>query len=209
MSLWDMLDIDVQYKIIDKRDELNDYDAAFNKLTKDYLRNYIETYLTSKCVQLPNLSKVTKKHLVGLFKTYNIPQIDHCDVVIDALGYGTMLKFRQNNLYRILCKEFILPQVPSKTLNRPTKDVIVSKSKFEVGEYTYTFEDKYDRGQPKYNVFFNIYKITKCYVFFHSWFGEKDETNDPEKCRIHQHDTSEGINFSVFHVCASDLVLST
>ena len=81
MSLWDLLDIDVQYKIIDKRDELNEYDTLFFKLVKDYLRNYIQNYLKSKGARLPDLSKVTKKHLVGLFKTYNIPQVDHWDVV--------------------------------------------------------------------------------------------------------------------------------
>ena len=129
--------------------------------------------------------------------------------MIDSLGGRTLVKFRQCHSYWLLCRNFNLPQVPSKTLNRPTKDMIVSKSKFEVGKYTYAFEDKYDRGTPKYNVFFNIHKITKCYVFFQSWYGEKDETNHPAKLWIHQHDTSEGIKFSGFHLCASDLVLIT
>jgi len=207
MSLWDMLDIDMQYKIIDKRDELNEYDTGFNKLTKYYLTNYIETYLTSKGVQLPDLSKATKKHLVGLFKTYNIPQIDYHDVVLDSLNASTWVKFRQNHAYWLLCKNFILPQVPSKTLNRPTKDMIVSKSKFEVGKYTYTLEYKYDRGKPKFNMTFYIHKVTKCYVFLETSIGESECS--PEKLWIHQHDTSEGINFSGFHLCASDLVLST
>ena len=55
MSLWDMLHEDLQYKIIDKRDELNNYDTMLNKLTNDFLRNYIETY-KSKGKRLTNLA---------------------------------------------------------------------------------------------------------------------------------------------------------
>jgi len=125
MSLWDLLDIDVQYKIIDKRDELNEYDTLFPKLAKDYLRNYIQTYLKSKGARLPDLSKATKKHLVGLFKTYNIPQVDHWDVVENTCNSTSSLA------KWLICGKYKLPEVPTKTLNRP-------KSKFEVGKYTYT-----------------------------------------------------------------------
>ena len=75
MSLWDMLHEDVQTTIIDMRDGLNNYDTMFNKLTNDFLRNYIETHFNSKGQQLTNLSTAKKYHLQRLFEVYNIPKV--------------------------------------------------------------------------------------------------------------------------------------
>ena len=75
MSLWDMLHEDVQTKIIDMRDGLNNYDTMFNKLTNNFLRNYIETHFKSKGQRLTTLSTAKKDHLVRLFTAYNIPKV--------------------------------------------------------------------------------------------------------------------------------------
>ena len=75
MSLWDLLHDDLKDKIIDMRDEINNYDTMFNKLTNDFLRNYIETYFKSKGKRLTNLSTAKKQHLLRLFTTYNIPKV--------------------------------------------------------------------------------------------------------------------------------------
>ena len=57
------------------RDEINNYDTMLNKLTNDFLRNYIETYLKSKGKRLTNLSTAKKQHLLRLFTAYNIPKV--------------------------------------------------------------------------------------------------------------------------------------
>ena len=75
MSLWDLLHDDLQNKIIDMRDEMNSYDTMFNKLTNDFLRNYIETYFKSKGKRLTNLATAKKQHLLRLFEAYNIPKV--------------------------------------------------------------------------------------------------------------------------------------
>ena len=72
MSLWGLLHDDLQDKIIDMRDEMNSYDTMFNKLTNDFLRNYIETYFKSKGKQLTNLATAKKQHLLRLFTEHNI-----------------------------------------------------------------------------------------------------------------------------------------
>ena len=81
MSLWDMLHEDLQTKIIDMRDGLNNYDTMFNKLTNDFLRKYIETHFKSKGKRLTNLSKAKKEHLVRLFTAYNIPKVPFTTIV--------------------------------------------------------------------------------------------------------------------------------
>jgi hypothetical protein len=75
MSLWDLLHDDLKDKIIDMRDEINNYDTMFNKLTNDFLRNYIETYFKSKGQRLTNLSTTKKQRLQQLFTKYNIPKV--------------------------------------------------------------------------------------------------------------------------------------
>jgi len=70
-----MLHEDLQTKMIDMRDGLNNYDTMFNKLTNDFLRNYIETHFKSKGQRLTNLSTAKKQHLQKLFTTYNIPKV--------------------------------------------------------------------------------------------------------------------------------------
>jgi len=75
MSLWDLLHDDLQNKIIDMRDEMNSYDTMFNKLTNDFLRNYIQTHFKSKGRRLTNLSKAKKERLLQLFTEYNIPKV--------------------------------------------------------------------------------------------------------------------------------------
>jgi len=91
MSLWDMLHEDLQTKIIDMRDGLNNYDTMFNKLTNDFLRNYIETYFKSKGQRLTNLSTAKKQHLVRLFTAYNIPKVPFTILVRPIFEVG---KFR-------------------------------------------------------------------------------------------------------------------
>ena len=81
MSLWDLLHDDLQDKIIDMRDEMNSYDTMFNKLTNDFLRNYIQTHFKSKGKRLTNLSKAKKEHLQRLFTEYNIPKVPFETVV--------------------------------------------------------------------------------------------------------------------------------
>jgi len=75
MILWDLLHDDLQNKIIDMRDEMNNYDTMLNKLTNDFLRNYIETYFKSKGKRLTNLATAKKQHLLRLFEAYNIPKV--------------------------------------------------------------------------------------------------------------------------------------
>ena len=75
MSMWDLLHDDLQNKIIDLRDQLNNYDNMFNKLTNKYLRNYIETHFKSQGLRITNLSTAKKEHLVRLFTAYNIPKV--------------------------------------------------------------------------------------------------------------------------------------
>jgi len=81
MSLWDLLHDDLQNKIIDMRDEMNNYDTMLNKLTNEFLRNYIETYFSSKGKRLTNLSSAKKQHLLRLFTTYNIPKVPFTSIV--------------------------------------------------------------------------------------------------------------------------------
>jgi len=81
MSLWDLLHDDLQNKIIEMRDEMNNYDNMFNKPTNDFLRNYIETYFKSKGEQLTHLSTAKKQHLVRLFTAYNIPKVPFMTIV--------------------------------------------------------------------------------------------------------------------------------
>jgi len=74
MSLWDMLHEDLQTKIIDMRDEMNNYDTMLNKLTNDFLRNYIETYFKSKGKRLTNLATV----VIRVGPSWSIPKsINH------------------------------------------------------------------------------------------------------------------------------------
>jgi len=127
--MWDLLHDDLQNKIIDLRDQLNNYDNMFNKVTNKYLRNYIETYFKSQGLRITNLSTAKKEHLFRMFTAYKIPK------------------------------------VPFTTIVRPTKDKIVSKCKFEVGNYKYTFVNHFDGTTTNYYLSFNIHKITKCYVF--------------------------------------------
>jgi len=75
MSLWDLLHDDLQNKIIDMRDEMNNYDTMLNKLTNDFLRNYIETYFKSKGRRLTNLATAKKQDLLRLFTKFNIPKV--------------------------------------------------------------------------------------------------------------------------------------
>jgi hypothetical protein len=81
MSLWDLLHDDLKDKIIDMRDEINNYDTMFKKLTNDFLRNYIQTHFKSKGKRLTNLSKAKKEHLLQLFTEYNIPKVPFETVV--------------------------------------------------------------------------------------------------------------------------------
>ena len=81
MSLWDLLHNDLQNKIIYMRDEMNNYDTKFNKLTNDFLRNYIENHFKSKGQRLANLSTAKKQHLVRLFAAYNIPKVPFTTIV--------------------------------------------------------------------------------------------------------------------------------
>jgi len=75
MSLWDLLHDDLKDKIIDMRDEINNYDTMLNKLTNDFLRNYIETYFKSKGRRLTNLATAKKQDLLRLFTKFNIPKV--------------------------------------------------------------------------------------------------------------------------------------
>jgi len=81
MSVWDLLHDDLQNKIFDIRDNMNNYDTMFNKLTNDFLRNYIETYFKGKGKRLTNLSTAKMQHLVRLFTAYNIPKVPFTTIV--------------------------------------------------------------------------------------------------------------------------------
>jgi len=81
MSVWDLLHDDLQNKIVDIRDNMNNYDTMFNKLTNDFLRNYIETYFKGKGKRLTNLSTAKMQHLVRLITAYNIPKVPFTTIV--------------------------------------------------------------------------------------------------------------------------------
>ena len=81
MNLWDLLHDDLQNKIIDMRDEMNNYDTMFNKLTNDFLRNYIETYFKGKGLRITDFSTAKKQHFFQMFTTYNIPKVPFTTLV--------------------------------------------------------------------------------------------------------------------------------
>ena len=101
---------------------------------------------------------------------------------------------------------YIIPKVPSTIQVRPTKDNVVSKSKFQVGKYRYTFVNHFDGTTTNYYLTFNIHKITTCDVFLDisSQMGTEIEKN---KLWIHKHEESESISFGTFYIQAANLAL--
>ena len=59
-SLWDTLHEDLQNKIIKIRDDELEYDTKLLKLSNDFIRQYINDYMSSKGRRITNLQKATK-----------------------------------------------------------------------------------------------------------------------------------------------------
>lgn len=82
-SLWDTLHEDLQNKIIKIRDDELEYDTKLLKLSNDFIRQYINDYMSSKGKKITNLQKATKPKLLDCFKKFNIPKIPYDIVVKD------------------------------------------------------------------------------------------------------------------------------
>ena len=80
-SLWDTLHEDLQNKIIKIRDDELEYDTKLLKLSNDFIRQYINDYMSSKGKRITNLQKATKSVLFDCFKKFNIPKIPY-DIVV-------------------------------------------------------------------------------------------------------------------------------
>jgi hypothetical protein len=81
MSLWDTLHEDLQIKIIKIRDDELEYDTKLLKLSNDFIKEYINDYMSSKGKRITNLQKATKSSLFDCFKKFNIPKIPY-DIVV-------------------------------------------------------------------------------------------------------------------------------
>jgi hypothetical protein len=170
-SLWDTLHEDLQNKIIKIRDDELEYDTKLVKLSNDFIRQYINDYMSSKGRRITNLQKATKSVLFDCFKKFNIPKIPY-DIVV-------------------------------KDKEKKEKEVVNSKSKFEIGKYWCKYDNHFDGDTTTYHLWINITKITKCYI----WVDIKSQYGKEFFGKIWKNkcDMSEYIKFSIFTIWSDNL----
>ena len=171
MSLWDTLHEDLQDKIIKIRDDELEYDTKLLKLSNDFIREYINDYMSSKGKKITNLQKATKPKLLDCFEKFNIPKIP----------YDIVVKDKEKN----------------------KKEVVDSKSKFEIGKFRCKYENNFDGQTTTYHLWINITKITKCYI----WVDINSQYGNEYKGRLWKNkwEMSEYIRFSIFNISCNKL----
>ena len=97
LSLWNILNDDLQLKIIEiketKENEEKIYNDKLKKLTNEFLCRYIYSYLfmNNKPYSIKYLSKSTKAQLLGYFETYKIPKIPY-HIVCNTKLFGSIIQ---------------------------------------------------------------------------------------------------------------------
>lgn len=100
LSLWNILNDDLQLKIIEiketKKNEEKIYNDKHKKLSKDFLYTYIYEY---HCVinkpKIKYLYKATKVQLLEYFETYKIPKIPY-HIVCNTKLFGSILPINRS-----------------------------------------------------------------------------------------------------------------
>jgi hypothetical protein len=81
-SLWDLLDIDIQDKIISIKNDILEYDKCLLKVSNFEIVQYIQTYMIrTENVRITNISGMKKPELFEIIKKFNIPNIPY-DIVM-------------------------------------------------------------------------------------------------------------------------------
>ena len=105
-------------------------------------------------------------------------------------------------------EKFNIPKIPYdivvKDKEKKKKEVVNSKSKFEIGKFWYIYINDYHGGDGiTYNLWINITKVTKCYIWvdINSQYGHKFSG----KIWKNKRDISEYISFSIFNIWSDNL----
>ena len=83
------------------------------------------------------------------------------------------------------------------------KEVVDSKSKFEIGKFRYKYENNFDGETTIYYFYINITKITKCYIWvdiYSQYNTQYSRKIWKDKCEM-----SEYIYFSIFNISCNEL----